>query len=293
MYADAKRGFLFRFVDPHKRAALRLDEESLFSTTDQVTADKITRDLLRIVPRNSHIIDGTACIGGNTYSFAQHFVRVTAVELHPQRAEFLAHNIDVLGVRNRVTIVQGDICQVLPQLPPHALLFVDPPWGGPEYKQMRKVPLALLPDVPLARACQEWKNYVQYIAVKAPSNFDLAQFLIDTQHDLELVYQNAQLRKMQLIVMRARRPCVADDPITLPSPPTAPDAEAMPCVEPSDTTSTCSFAAVQAPPAPTSSPRPSPSPSVLASCPVDVEPPRTFASWKDVLMFGVVPVVPR
>ena len=92
-----KINFLFKLVPDEIRAKLLLDKEALYSTTDQVTADKITRDILRYVPRKSTITDATACIGGSTYSFIQHFSNVIAIEYDKQRFEYLQYNMSILS----------------------------------------------------------------------------------------------------------------------------------------------------------------------------------------------------
>lgn len=269
---EAKREFFFRFVDPVQRAALRLDDEALYSTTDQVTADKITRDLLRVIPKTASVVDGTACIGGNTFSFAQHFAHVSAVELDPTRASHLRHNLRVLGVTGKVRVHQGDVRHVLPLIGQHDLVFLDPPWGGPEYKQHLSVPL-YLSGVPLAEVCRGWKKYTGYIAIKAPSNFDLPTFLVDTQDFLELVHLNAQLRKMQLLILRIRTVTCPPLPVSVPSTPNlgtpTPTMPATPATHPVHALTTPPASPVAVTP-----PSPEPQPD---------GPPR---SWKDVLLFG-------
>lgn len=194
-----KKDFLFRFVDPTVRQKLQLDSEASYSTTDQLTADKITRDLLRVIPKVSTVTDATACIGGNTFSFAQSYKQVLAIEKDAQRAHMLRVNMTLLGMKN-VTSMCGDAITVIPQSH-HELIFIDPPWGGPEYKQQAKVSLSLS-DMPLTQACNEFANYTKYIALKLPINFDEAYFVEETKSTLKLVHRNAQLRKMKLLVFK-------------------------------------------------------------------------------------------
>lgn len=194
-----KKEFLFRFVDATLRDKLQLDQEALYSTTDQLTADKITKDLLRVVPRGSVVTDATACIGGNTFSFAQAFKAVVAIEKDVRRAQMLRANMTLLGMRN-VSVVCGDAMDIIPTSH-HDLIFIDPPWGGPEYKQRVKVSLSLS-DVPLSQICNEFANHTKYIALKVPINFDEALFVEETKASLEMVHRNAQLRKMKLLVFK-------------------------------------------------------------------------------------------
>lgn len=191
-----KRDFLFRFVPSPLRSRLRLDQEALYSTTDQLTADKITKDLQRFVPRGGRVADATACIGGNTYSFAQNFAAVDAYELDRRRAEYLEHNLGVLGVTN-VRVVHGDVLKRIQGR--YDAIMIDPQWGGPGYKQLTDVRLTLS-GKPLDAVCFQLTNHAKYIAVKTPTNFAEAAFLADTAPFMTLVHKNTHLRKMVLLI---------------------------------------------------------------------------------------------
>ena len=195
-----KRDFLFRFVPAAQRHQLRLDHEALYSTTDQLTADKITKDLLKYIPKSAKIADATACVGGNTYSFAQHFREVHAYELDPVRAAYLAHNIRVLNTEN-VTVICGDVLRRIREH--YSLVFVDCPWGGPNYKISDSIRL-FLSGKPLEDVCFQLSNYTDYIALKVPTNFAEAEFLRETEPFLELLFKNVHLRKMHLLLFRVR-----------------------------------------------------------------------------------------
>lgn len=197
----AKRDYLFKFVPPEKRERLRLDDEAAYSVTDQYTADKITRDLLRFVSPGGTICDATACIGGNTFSFARAFRRVVAIERDPLRFEYLRHNMDVLGVHN-VAYHLGDALEELEWArrgAPFHCVFVDPPWGGPGYKRAERVAL-FLSDLPLADVCRRMAPMTAHIALKVPTNFDLTAFVQASADFMTLVWHNVQLRKIHLLV---------------------------------------------------------------------------------------------
>jgi len=186
---------LFKFLPKGVRNKLKLDEEALFSVTDQLTADKITNELLKFISCEATITDGTACIGGNTFSLSRIFQHVNAVELDKTRYEYLMHNLDALGVDN-VSCYFGDIMDWLPNLD-HTLLFLDPPWGGPEYKTQDLVDL-YLSSIPLANVCERCCSTTKYIALKTPTNFNIDKFLEDTKSYMTLIHKNTKLRKLNL-----------------------------------------------------------------------------------------------
>ena len=88
--------FYFRQLtkdNPSAFERLQMDRVGSYSVTDARSAEK-TSDLivkhLGVSPAEAKedvsIIDGCACIGGNTISFAKRFARVEAVEFSAQRA---------------------------------------------------------------------------------------------------------------------------------------------------------------------------------------------------------------
>jgi len=196
-----KRDFLFRFVSSPLRSKLKLDQEALYSATDQLTADKISKDLLKFAPRASRVADATACVGGNTFSLANHFDAVDAFELDRTRSDYLEHNLEVLGVKN-VQVIRGDVLKKL-KSSNYSLVFIDCPWGGRLYKQAERIHLTLSGKT-LESVCFQLSNHTKFIALKVPTNFAEEEFLRDTEPFLEIVHKNTHLRKMHLLVFRVR-----------------------------------------------------------------------------------------
>lgn len=199
----AKRDFLFRFINPNTRTQIKMDDESLYSTTDQLTADRISKDILKFVPNTSIITDATACIGGTAYSFSQFFSKVNAIEIDSSRYTLLVNNISVLlkeTGKDNISFYNDDSINVCRQLKQH-VIFIDPPWGGPDYKKQAKLSL-YLSNIELSSVCKQLHSYTEYIVLKVPTNFDENRFIANTQHFLTLVHKNTSLRKMYLLIFR-------------------------------------------------------------------------------------------
>ena len=194
---EDKRDFLFRFIPPDKRKRLRFDEEALYSVTDQYTADKISRELKRLCPTAQVITDATACIGGNSFSFSKHFSFVQAIELDKIRFDYLKANLQTLDSIN-VACYWGDCIDIVPCLK-QDLVFLDPPWGGPSYKDKKNIDL-YLSGVELSEICRIIKPACRYLALKVPQNFALERFNQRVGDFMKLVYKNVELRKMQLLI---------------------------------------------------------------------------------------------
>lgn len=162
---------------------LKYDDIALYSVTRQDIADKMTAILLQLpnITPESTIIDCTACIGGNTISFAKQFNRVIAIENDTKRFEMLLHNISLFNFHPpHVTTICGDCVAYLedlsrshnsPASPSVDILFIDPPWGGSSYQTLETIQL-FLNDIPLQEIIQRFLPIAKYIACKLPTNID-------------------------------------------------------------------------------------------------------------------------
>ena len=72
---------------------IEMDETALFSVTVDKDADVISQIVRSIIPDYALVCDATACVGGNTISFAKVFRHVTSIELDPGRYEMLKKNV--------------------------------------------------------------------------------------------------------------------------------------------------------------------------------------------------------
>lgn len=146
---STKMNYLFGTLPGAVRRQLKWDDVALYSVMKSTDADAVTKVMLERLKKSKPdqssftMIDATACIGGNTISFAAEFEHVVSVEIHPERAKMLEFNVEVAGFKDRVAVVQGDFLDLdLSILRPDGV-FLDPPWGGPEYKNYTNLDLYL------------------------------------------------------------------------------------------------------------------------------------------------------
>jgi predicted RNA methylase len=195
-----KRQFLFKKVPDQIRVKLLLDEEAMYSTTDQITAEKIAASISEYVSVTGEIIDATACVGGSTLALASVFKKVVAIEKDQVKFGFLKHNMTLLGLSEKVTCVHGDCLEKCIKYKSDAI-FIDPPWGGPQYKNAELMSLTLS-GIPLSEVCRHLSPYTQYIILKVPTNFDEKRAIDDTSDCMKLMCRNTNLRKMNLLIFR-------------------------------------------------------------------------------------------
>lgn len=108
---------------------VQLDAESWFSVTPEELA-KHTAERLRC----DLIIDAFCGAGGNAIQFAFTCERVIAIDIDPLKLEMARHNAQVYGVADRIEFICGDFVKLSPSLQAD-VVFLSPPWGGPEYLQ--------------------------------------------------------------------------------------------------------------------------------------------------------------
>lgn len=196
-----KKQFLFKKVSDVQRLKLLMDEEAMYSTTDQITAEKIANNILEIVDKSALIIDATACIGGSVLALNSIFENVIAIEKDSIKYQYLVHNMQVLGINN-VKCIHADLITECRNYKSD-VIFIDPPWGGPEYKALDKIDL-FISEKKLSEVCNNIAkdNCTKYIVLKVPVNFNDEKFIQETKEQLSLHTKNTKLRKMHLLIFK-------------------------------------------------------------------------------------------
>ena len=206
-YNTAKRKFLFSKESEFIQKNIRLDSVSLYSVTDQNSAIYIT-DIVRNLPHvtsTTCLIDGTSCIGGNTHAFADKFKTIYAVEIDPNRYEMLKYNMNLLSRKNVHTIC-NDILNIYNKIPLNlkdTIMFLDPPWGGTNYKQNEKTQL-WLGNTSIVDICNKIIPLFKYVVLKIPYNFDFDHFKKKINLDSDITVHIISNR-IQLLILKEKR----------------------------------------------------------------------------------------
>jgi len=164
---------------------LKITDEGAYSITRWRDADRIL-NVLRYAFKNLSnmtITDATACIGGDTLNFAGNFRHVHSIEINNNNFEALSNNVNVYGFNN-ITLYHGDATMLFNWNT--NVLYIDPPWGGKDYKKHKNLDLILSGkrlDVWLEEMLSR-KNRPQYIVLKLPVNynFNRLNFLINVDN---------------------------------------------------------------------------------------------------------------
>ena len=237
---SSKKHYLFdggvtHFTEAECRDGIQLDDVGEFSTTAAPVAQQISAHIANLFTPTERalgltVTDGCACCGGNVLSFARcgFFAKINAVEFDAKRHAMLASNVKfaLRGVASPpATDVRCgsylDMLRVLKQ----DVVFLDPPWGGIDYKKEKFVPLFLgnrhLADIVNDLRRDAARSGTKCVVLKVPRNFHIAELRDRLALPVPLL---APLKKMDLYVVRFP----ADDPLRLAGEAAAAKAAAAP-----------------------------------------------------------------
>ena len=158
-----------------RRGGLKMTAEAEYSITKPKDSIKLLEAMKKVLKttKDKTITDATANVGGDTTAFAKYFKEVQAIELKDDNFEALKENTKKL---KNVKIHQGDTREVFKWKTD--VLYIDAPWGGPEYKTKTNLDLYLGET-----RVDEWVNEIlkredkpSYVFLKVPFNYHFDRF---------------------------------------------------------------------------------------------------------------------
>jgi 16S rRNA G966 N2-methylase RsmD len=162
-------------------------------------ADLITDIISKLIGHdNITITDCTAGVGGNIFSFCNKFKHVNAIEIDKIRFDMLTNNIEIYNLQNinSYNLNCLDILFTLQQ----EVVFIDPPWGGKEYKAENNIKLHL-GSVPIENLTNILLNnkICSYVVLKLPINYDINHIKNAISEDKKIIIH--KLNKMLIIII--------------------------------------------------------------------------------------------
>ncbi|GAB1605317.1 trimethylguanosine synthase-like isoform X2 [Argonauta hians] len=107
---------------------IKFTKDSWFSVCPEKIAEHVAERC-----RCDVIVDGFCGVGGNCIQFAFTCQHVIAIDLDPVKVDYARHNARLYGVSDRIEFIVGDFLKVAPHLNCVDVVYLDPPWGGPNY----------------------------------------------------------------------------------------------------------------------------------------------------------------
>lgn len=130
----------FPYLEGVDYSKLLLNKEGKYSITRRIESEQIVDCMYAIVGNleNKTLTDATACMGGDTINFSLHFEHVSAIEMNRENFLLLENNVNTFGCKN-VEMHFGDSTAIIDWV--SDIIYVDPPWGGPGYRNVQNVEL--------------------------------------------------------------------------------------------------------------------------------------------------------
>lgn len=169
------------------RNLIAYEEEGLNFVTYLNSSDELTRWILSSTNEKT-IIDSSCSIGGDTIGFllnskkyGKQFEKVVSIELNQLRYLCLLENIKLYKIDRFVEHYNVNLLDWFKEeykKYPNSVLYMDPPWGGKEYKQFR-----VIPDLYYNYGTQTYSfstllkeiissKFFKFIFLKLPNNID-------------------------------------------------------------------------------------------------------------------------
>jgi len=159
---------------------LKSDSEGMYSLSHKKDADELSK-IIKDKYGDIKIMDGTSGIGGNSISFGKNFSNVISIEMNQIRFSMLLENLKNNSVENKTFC--GNFLDFLDM--DFDLIFLDPPWGGPGYKNQKSVKI-FINDKSLTEITKELKEKGKIIIWKLPFNYYLEDFKENNYQIMEL-----------------------------------------------------------------------------------------------------------
>lgn len=164
---------LFLHIDDVDYSKLKITDEGSYSITRRKDAERIIGLMKYVIGELKHktITDATGCVGGDTLHFAKNYKFVHSIELNKDNFEALHNNVQLYKFDN-VALHNGDATKLFNWK--SDVLYIDPPWGGPQYKEGKNLDLHFS-DKRLDQWLEEIllrRNRPEYIFLKLPYNYN-------------------------------------------------------------------------------------------------------------------------
>ena len=195
---------------------IKLIDTSAYSVTHVNDSILITNLIIKIIKFNSNkpinqmiIIDATSNIGGNTWSFAEKFKKVIAIEIDYNAYLALKNNMSKMKFSN-IEYINEDYTKILDITNSTEnynlnadIIFFDPPWGGKMYSYINNVSLYMSSYELVYIILKTIKLYktIKYIVCKLPNNYNLNNFQKITSYKTMYQYYITNSKKYQIIIL--------------------------------------------------------------------------------------------
>jgi 16S rRNA G966 N2-methylase RsmD len=214
------------FLEPPKKSykELQIDRESMTYITTPHNAIIISRILQSNLEKGVDlsditIFDGTSGVGGDLIVFGHTFGTIIGCEMDKDRFKMLENNVGVYELHN-VTILNEDCLKTIFDINFIDIVYLDPPWGGKNYKTEKLLTLRL-GDMTIESIVNDLLDPVKtrsylnlkLIVLKLPKNYNIQNLYYETKHS-NVTLLKYELEKMLIMVFKINNAKNGVDTIT-------------------------------------------------------------------------------
>ena len=178
---DEKMKYLLSEWPEDVISKFKYDEVALYSMTPSHIAKKISHKLRRMCGKTASIFDACACVGGDALWFVQMFNTVICCEIDKKRYSYLKRNIKLVAKYSNHIEYNISCVELIKNINYVDIIYFDPPWGGPSYKDAETIDLSL-DGKDIAYWIPLFSSKCNSIAIKGPSNLNTKP-IINVLHD--------------------------------------------------------------------------------------------------------------
>ena len=155
-----------------------INKDNLLFTRDSIYSSSKSNGSKRIIDviykhmktYNLVITDGTANIGTDSINLSLYFNKINSIELSIINYYALKNNVNVFNLNDKINIYNGDTNILIKNIK-QDVIYIDAPWGGPEYKQEEKMKL-YLGETEILDFYEKNKENAKLFIFKVPFNYD-------------------------------------------------------------------------------------------------------------------------
>ena len=202
---------LFPFRLGVNRNNIHMNHECVYYVTVPKDSEKIVQLITKKLEiykskKNITIVDATACVGGDTITFCHNFGKVIPIELDKERYEQLLHNLKLYNINNAYTEgCNGSCLDIIPDIKMNVdIIYMDPPWGGSDYKLIEKIDLQLGGIVldQIIISFFEKKPELKLVVAKLPKNYNYDN-LLPKLKDYNVTV-NHEIKKLDILLVERK-----------------------------------------------------------------------------------------
>ena len=180
---------------------LIITDEGKYSITKRKDGEKLLEIIRKEIKTTEDkiITDLTGCVGGDTILFGLNFKEVYSIEYNDNNYKALENNVKKVYNLENVKLFHGDSTKIYNWKTD--VLYLDPPWGGINYKENNIIDLYLgyiRVDVFLDEILER-ENRPKYIFLKLPRNYNFSR-LYKLQNKIKI--RNYTIRGYNIIFIK-------------------------------------------------------------------------------------------